>query len=443
MPSRRVVITGLGLISPLGNSPELLWSALSQGTSGVAPLVGVPPDFLPVKVAGECREFTGAIGDFGELPPDAKKAIRKGLKMMCRETQMGVAAAQRALVDAGVQPGAIDPERMGVTFGSDYMLTEPEEYGAGMALCRDAQGRFQFERWGDEGMKQVTPLWLLKYLPNMPASHLAIYNDLRGPNNSLTMREASSLLAVGEAFRTIARDSADLLLAGATGTRIHPMKSVQTILQEELAREVDDPTSACRPFDLNRQGAVLGEGAGVLVLEELSAAERRGAVPLAEIAGCASSAVAEANSLAHRGRAIANALRGALADASVSVDQVGFVHAHGLSTRSCDREEAQAIAEVFAERCGPVPVTAAKSYFGQLGAGSGAVELIASVLALRAGRLFPILNYQTADPQCPIAAVTDHDTPSGEVAVCVSVTPQGQAAAVVIRTLASAEGAGA
>ena len=199
-------------------------------------------------------------------------------------------------------------------------------------------------------MPQITPLWLLKYLPNMPASHLAIYNDLRGPNNSITLREASANLALGEAFRTIARGHADVMVAGATGTRVHPMKLVHTLMQEEVAGNGTDPTRASRPFDLNRSGMVLGEGAAAVVIEELETAKARGARIYGEIIGTASGTVVDRRGVAHRGQALANVMRATLRDAGATVDDVGHIHAHGLSTRTSDAEEAWAIHEVFGPR---------------------------------------------------------------------------------------------
>ena len=215
--------------------------------------------------AGPGRQFTGEIDDFGPLEKEAKKAIRKGLKVMCRECQMGVAVAQLALADAALKPGAADPDRSGISFGADYMLSVPEEFSEGIVQCLDEQGRFQFSRWGMEGMTKMSPLWLLKYLPNMPASHLAIYNDFRGPNNSLTLREASANAALGEAYQIILRGGADLMLVGATGTRLHPMKMLHAVQQEEVFTGDGDPAAASRPFDRDRRGMVLGEGAGAVV----------------------------------------------------------------------------------------------------------------------------------------------------------------------------------
>ena len=433
--SRRVVVTGMGVVSPLGSSLETFWDALSTGRSGVATMQAVPIDYLPTSFAGEAREFTGAIENFGPLQGEKKKAIRKGLKVMCRESQMGVAAAQQALADAGLgDTSKVDPDRVGVVFGSDYMLTLPDDFTAGILRCLDESGNFDFSRWAADGMPQVTPLWLLKYLPNMPASHVAIYNDLRGPNNSVTLREASANAAVGEAFRTIVRGSADIMVAGATGTRVHPMKMVHTLTQEEVAANGVDPARASRPFDLNRSGMVLGEGSGAVILEELQSAQARGAKIYCELIGTASSSVTNVHGVGRREAALVNVMKAALRDADCQPEDVGHLHAHGLSTRSCDADEARAIQAVFGQRASRLPVTAAKSYFGNLGAGSGLIELAASILALKHDRLFKVLNYDTPDPACPLAVVTEPTDP-GQSFLTVNVTPQGQASAIMARKL--------
>lgn len=433
MAPRRVVITGMGVIGPLGSSKESLWEALSQRRSGIGPLTLDIFRALPVPFGGEARQFTGEIDDFGPLDKEQKKAIRKGLKVMCRECQMGIAAAQLALTDAGLKLGMVDPDRTGISFGADYMLSVPEEFSEGIRQCLDEQGRFQFSRWGAEGMAKMSPLWLLKYLPNMPASHLSIYNDFRGPNNSLTIREAAANAALGEAQQIILRGHADVMLVGATGTRLHTMKTMHVVQQEEVYSGDGDPATACRPFDRDRRGMVLGEGSGAVVLEELEYAKTRGATIYGEVLTAASSAVADPRLVAQRDAAMQNVLQAVLQNSGTTADDVGHLHAHGLSTRTCDIDEAKAIGRVFGSRAKPLPVTAAKSYFGNLGAGSAMIELIASLLALQNDRLFPILNYTTPDAECTVAAVRDGDTKPGESFINLSVTPQGQASAVLVR----------
>ena len=435
MSERRVVVTGLGLVCPLGLTTDELWRALDEGTSGVAPIESFSPAGLPLRHAAEARCFTGAIADFGELDGEKKKAIRKGLKVMCRESQMAVAAAQRAIHDAGDALAHHAPERFGCVFGSDYMLTLPEDFTSGVAACRAPDGSFDFDRWATSGMPLLNPLWLLKYLPNMPASHIAIYNDLRGPSNSLTLREASGHLAVGEAVVTIQRGAADIMVAGATGTRVHPMKTVHALQSEQVA--VDEagglePARWSRPFDRGRRGMVLGEGAAVLILEELGHAEARGARIYGEIIGHASRCVANSSGVGDRRRVLAHALGAALRTAALPPDHVGHVHAVGVSTVVGDREEAAALHDVLGAVAERVPTVAAKANFGNLGGASGLMECVASLLAMRHGELFPLLNYETADPDCRIRAAHRGD-PAGDICLSSAVTPQGQAGALVIR----------
>jgi len=313
------------------------------------------------------------------------------------------------------------------------MLTMPEDFIEPIQACMNADGQFEFGRWALEGMTKLEPLWLLKYLPNMPASHLAIFNDLRGPNNSITQREASANLAVGEALEILRRGDADVMIAGSTGTRLHPMKAIHAFQQEQLADGRFPPEEASRPFDQDRAGMVLGEGAGAMVLETLQHAQARGAKIYAEVLAAAAHAAADRRLLARRDRAVELVLRSLLQRSGLLPEQIGHLHAHGLSTRSSDREEAQAIQAVFGNRSKPIPVVAAKSYFGNLGAGSGLVELAASLLALQHGQLFATLNYRTPDPECPIHVVGTPGQPAGQCFIHVNVTPQGQAAGVLIR----------
>ena len=427
---RRVVITGYGVISPLGNSPQAVWDALANRRSGVRTLQAVPPDHLPIDGAGECWDFqTSDIGAFGPLEKKKQRNIKKNLKVACRDIQMGVAAAQLAMNHAQLEDGSYDPQRTGVVYGSDYMMTVPEEFNDGVRSCLDEQRQFQFGEWGETFRREVDPLWLLKFLPNMPASHIAIYNDMRGPNNSITIREASANLAVAEAACTIERDHADIIIAGSTGTRIHPLRSIHMALQEQLA-DGRPPEELSRPFEKDRNGMVIGEGGAAMILESLESAQARGVPILGEIHGFGSSSVIAKNTVAHCGQALANVMRQSLSTSGLTPDDVGHVHAHGLSTTKCDAEEAAAINDVFGDRASPVPVTAAKSYFGNLGAGAGLIELISSLLAIENEQLFPVLNYVAPDPACDIHIARDSESP-GATVLSTNVTPQGQASAIL------------
>ena len=211
--SCRVVITGIGLISPLGNDPNTVLQRLRDRVSGLRPLTRVPQGVLGFDHGAEAVEFTGDISEYGPLEKQLQRTIRKGTKVMCREIEMGVAVAQLALHDAGLDQQARDRDRTGVIYGCDYIMSLPEEFAVGIQKCLDENGIFDFKQWGEQGKPEVNPLWLLKYLPNMPASHIAIYNDLRGPNNSITVREASAGAALAEAHSTIQRGHADALVS--------------------------------------------------------------------------------------------------------------------------------------------------------------------------------------------------------------------------------------
>ena len=443
-PTRRVVITGLSVVSPLGNSIDAFWSAVRAGQTGVhrmEPFAGAPA-ILPW--AAEAREFRGVIADFGELPPPTRKAIRKGLKLMCREIAMGVAVSQLALQHASLDLSVWDPERVGVVFGCDHIVADPEElsdaFRASVSTADAppaAKGGVPLSAWGAQGIAQITPLWLLKYLPNMPASHVAIYNDLRGPSNSLTFREPSSNLAVGEAWATIQRGMADAMLAGATGSSVGPLRALHAagyILQApaEASSNGAPPATACLPFDLRRRGTVMGEGAAAVMLEERSRALDRGAVIYGEVLGYASSMAARAG-VGDVRRAVANAARAALANAGCTPEDVGHIHAHGLGTQHADREEAAAIRAALGARAAQVPVVAGKGYWGNMGAAGGMVELIASLKSMQDQRLFPILGCDQPDEACGLNLVRTSEVPAGNAVLNLSFAPNGQASALVVR----------
>lgn len=427
---RRVVITGMGLICPLGSSPDDLWSALRSRANGVQQIEQFDSSALPAAYAGESKGFTGHISEFGELQPDQKKAIRKGLKTICREAQMGIAAAQLAMQHGGVTPGNFDPEQTGAVFGSDFMVSLPSDFLDACKKCLTEEGEFDYSKWAELGLPALNPLWLLKYLPNMPAAHLSMYNDLRGPNNSITLREASSNLALCEAARIIARGHAERMVAGATGTWVHPLKTIQAGIQFELATNETPADQASRPFDRDRTGMVLGEGAAALILEEEETAKMRGVPVFGAFLGAGGSQVCDRNLVADRRTAVKNSIKSALNDAGLSPEDIGHIHAHGDGTRHGDAQEAAAIVDVFGDR--PVPVIAAKGNFGNLGAACGMIEAIASTLALREGVLPPVRNFENADEECAINVINTDDVPAGDTFLNINVTQQGQASCVII-----------
>lgn len=412
--NQRIVVTGFGVVSPLGSSLADFWQRINETQSN---------DDDP-QTPGRAA-FTGQIEDFGEPPKNIGRAIRKSLKLMNRETQMGVAAGQKALL-ASCVVGAYDPERIGVTFAADNVALMPEDFQAGVAACTDSDGEFHIDDWGSRGIDEVAPLWLLKCLPNMPACHLAILNQLRGPSNTITQRDVSANLAVAEACRTIKGGDADAMLVGATGTLFPVFNRLHAELEEELAHAT---VPMCRPFDKNRAGAAPGEGAGALVLEEYHHALARGANVYGEILGYGAASIIGRDRTAACRSASERAMHQTLSQSRRSPDQIGHVHAHGLGAKLSDVAEAQAIQDVFGSR---VPVVAAKSRLAHAGAGAGALELIASLIGLERGHLFPTWNLDEQDPDCPIHVVTTTEEPAGTSFMNLSLFGRGQASCVAV-----------
>ncbi len=428
--SEKIVITGLGVISPLGCDLARFWTSLAEQKSGIGVLKSLPTQTEGPLCAAEAWDFVGNIEQFGPLEKSLQRSIKKSQKLMCREIEMGVAACQLALHDASLAVGKMDPDRSGITYGCDYILTRPEEFADGIRACKDEQDSFHMDRWPTIGRPQVNPLWLLKFLPNMPASHVAIFNDLRGPSNSITVREASNSLCFGEAVSAIRRGSADVMVVGATGSRIEPLRFLHVRGQETLASDRDNPSEMSRPFAADRDGIVLGEGAAAFVLESLSNAKRRGARIYAEVLATSSSAVGPKAGRDHMRIATRNVLDSVYQRSQAALPKSFHIHAAGRGDVASDRSESLALNDVF-DRAKMPPVVAAKSYFGNLGAGSAAVEIVASCLALENGQLFPTLNCSQKDPACDIAVSNDFQD-AGAAFFHVACSPQGQAAAVAI-----------
>lgn len=417
--AREIVISGVGVLSPIGTSRAEMWSSIVARESGVRRLSAFDASALPVQIGGEIPNFDGK----------AYVPVKKSLKVMNREIQLGVSVARMAVKDAALDPTQVDPERFGVICGADLMQDAIPDITPLYQACI-ADGKFDFAPWGRVMGQHVFPLFMLKYLPNMAACHMAIAFDALGPNNTVTMGGASSLLAILEAVRVIERGAADVMLAGGAGTRIQPLKYVQSCVGADLSRRNDDPARAMRPFDRDRDGYVNGEGGAIFVLETRAHAESRGAKILARVCGGGRAAESRGAHQPLTGSALARAMRAALADAGWQRSDVGHVNADGLSTRAADVAEAGAIAETL----GPVPVTAPKSYFGFLGAGSGAVELAASIAGFEQGLVPPTLNYRTPDAACPLDVVCDEPR-SGRAAERVLAVNQsfaGQAVALAI-----------
>lgn len=440
MNAVRTVITGMGIVSPLGNTKEALWEGLYSGTNAIVPL---PESYAGIseilRYGAICKDFTGDIQDYGELEKDVKRNIRKNAKVMCRETQMAVASAQKAMNDANLFFNGEAQPRVGMMYGSDYMLSEPQATYTAFAASRNENGEFDIRNMGDKGRETVAPLWLLIWLPNMPACHVSIFNQFLGPNDSLTSNEAAANSSLKYAHETIARGWADIMITGATGTRIQSIRTWQVVISENVSPRDADPETVSCPFDRRHCGQVLGEGAGALVLESLEHAQARGAEIQAEFLAGADSMVGthtddltKFNLVPNYRQGFVNVLNRVLQDSGKSVDEIGFIHAHGLGVPEVDRAEAEAIQEVFGKRSAPIPVVAAKAAFGNLGAGAGAVELAAGIEALKHGVLFPTRNFHEPAEGCALNVVTNTETPAGDCFINLSINFQGQASAALL-----------
>jgi len=412
-----VVITGVGVVSPIGIGKGPVWDSFCVGRSGVGPIRLFDPVGLPVGIAAEVRDFD----------PKAYVRPRKNLKVMARDAQLGVAASTLACRDAAINHGAVDPERFGVVFGADRISGSLEDSEPTYRACM-VDGRFDFSRWATEGMAATFPLSFLKVLPNMIASHISIAHDARGPSNTIHQVELSSLLAVSEAACVIRRGMADVMIAGGAASQMNPYDWVRHCVTGGLSRSRGDPRTVMRPFDADRDGQVRGEGAAAFLLESRRHAEARGATILARVLGWASTCQPK-NGGTGQGIAIRRAISLALDEATLKPAEVGHVNAHGVSGVAQDQIEAHAI-----HACLPnVAVTAPKSYFGNLGAAGGAVEMTASVLSLAEGMVPATLNYRRPDPNCPVRVVCGAPvlTPT-RTALTLNWTWIGQAVAVVL-----------
>jgi 3-oxoacyl-[acyl-carrier-protein] synthase II len=372
---RRVVVTGMGVISPLGVGIDMFWDGLVQGRSGVRRITRFDPSPYPSQIAGEVPDFDAA----AHLP--RRDIVRTDVFI-----HYALIAAQAALADSGVKIDGQN-DRVGVSIGTGM---------GGVPLLLSS-----WETLQREGMGGVSAYALPGSLPNMAAGWVSMRTGARGPLFSPTTACAASSQAVGDAFRTIQRGDADVMLAGGTDSLIHPLVIAGFSAIRALSTRNDAPTLASRPFDRDRDGFVLAEGAGLLVLETLEAARARDARIYAEVLGYGLSADAN-HPTASSSNGPARAMRLALADAKLDPHAVEYVNAHGTSTQLNDQHETEAIKAVFGDHARRLAVSSIKSMTGHLVGAAGGVEAIATVLALHHGVLPPTINYTTPDPACDL-----------------------------------------
>ncbi len=409
----RVVITGMGTVNPIGRSLDEYWNNLIEGKSGLAIATSFDPTGMPAKVVAELKHFEPT--EFIEL---------KDARRMARFTQVGIAAAQLAIHDAGLQLNREDRNRIGVELGTGI--------GGFRELTEEA---VNFDKRGEKGLDRLSPFFAPKIIPNMAAGQIALQLGLKGPNNTDVTACAASTQALGNAFRVVARGDADLMLAGGTEANICRFGVACFAAMRVLSTVVDDPPKASRPFDKLRDGFVPGEGAGILVLESLAHAQQRAARIYAEVAGfCVTDDAYHMVMPDDDGGGAARAMRGALDDAQVKPEEIDYINAHGTSTQLNDRSETRAIKQVFGEHAYRVPISSTKSMIGHLIGAAGAVEAIATILAMNRGMVHPTINLEHPDPDCDLDYVPNQARRVRvEVALSNSFGFGGQNACIVFK----------
>jgi 3-oxoacyl-[acyl-carrier-protein] synthase II len=392
---RRVVVTGMGALTPLGHSVEELYQSQIEGKSGVGPIMHFDAHTFPTKFASQVKNF-----DLAKFLPEAERFIQSGLN-----TRFGLAAARQALDDAGLYENSrIDPTTIGVYLGSGegshdftHLVESTARAVPDGGSSADPRVFFAHSRRNFSGRHEY------EMEMHMTTGRIAEVFNLQGPNMTCQTACAASSQAIGEAAEVIRHGDAEIMLSGGAHSMIHPFGVTGFNLLTALSTRNDDPQKASRPFDFNRDGFVLGEGSGMVVLEELEHAKQRGAHIYAEVSGYGSTADAFRVTDSHEdGRGAIAAIRNALKDSGLPNEAIGYVNAHGTSTKVNDRAESIALKTVFGERAYKIPVSSSKSMLGHLICAAGVVEMIISVMAMRKGVLPPTINYETPDPECDL-----------------------------------------
>jgi 3-oxoacyl-[acyl-carrier-protein] synthase II len=375
---RRVVVTGTGMVTPLGIGTEASWRALCQGKSGVGPVTHFDASQFRTRIAGEVKGFNPH--DFID-----RKLVRRGDRFI----HFALAAAQMALEDAKLKIDAANDERVGVSVGTAMGGIESIEKNHELLI----RGKRQ----------QISPFFVPSFLCNMATGQVAITFGAKGANMCTVTACASGTHAIGDAAVILQRGDVDAMIAGGTEAAIRPLVFAGLDPLKVMSARNDEPEKASRPFDKGRDGFVIGEGAGMVILEELESAQKRGARIYGEVLGYGLNSDAyHITAPDPEGKGAASCMRLALEDAGISPDQVDYINAHGTSTELNDLSETRAIKSVFGERAHRIPISANKSMMGHMWAGAGVTEAIASLLTIRDGIIPPTINYETPDPECDL-----------------------------------------
>jgi len=380
----RVVVTGMGCLSPLGNDLDSTWNALLKGTSGVDTITLFDPSDFKTQIAAEVKGF------------DAKEVLGVRLaRRTDRFTQFALVAAEQALKHSGLQVTDHNRDRIGVIFGSGV---------GGIGAVLDGS-----EKYLTKGPRRVSPFMVPMMLPDTAPGQTAIEFSLRGPNMSISTACASSANAIGEAAENIKRGAADVVLTGGSEAAIVQIALAGFNVMDAISKRNDDPQSASRPFDLDRDGFIMGEGAAVLVLESFEHASARGATILGELVGYAATNDAfHISAPADNGEGAARCMRLALEDARIAPERIDYINAHGTSTKLNDSSETAAIKTVFGATAYDIPISSTKSMTGHLLGASGALEALFCLNAIQESTLPPTTNYETPDPECDLDYVPNN-----------------------------------
>ncbi|WP_406696513.1 beta-ketoacyl-[acyl-carrier-protein] synthase family protein [Singulisphaera sp. Ch08] len=389
---RRVVVTGMGMITPVGRDVETSWRSLREGRGGIGPITLFDASTFATRIAGEVAGFRLA-----DYRADADRWVQYS-----RTSQLALAAATLAVTHAGLSDAAIDPTRFGVYLGSGEGQQDFDRF-VDLVYSSTTDGDFDPAKFTGYGIERLQLINEADQEHGGPAGYLAAVFNAKGPNSTCQTACAASAQAIGEATELLRRGDADVILAGGTHSMVHPLGLTGFILLTAMSTRNEDFATASRPFDRHRDGFVLGEGGGMLVLEELEHAKARGATIYGEIAGHCSTADAFRLTDSHdQGRGAIAAMRGAMTDAKVTPSEIGYINAHGTSTPSNDSIETLSIKRVFGDDAYRVPISSTKSMTGHLVSAGGAVEAIACLLAIRDGVLPPTINLENKDPECDL-----------------------------------------
>ncbi len=425
---RRVVVSGMGMVTPVGLDLESSWSALRDGRSGVGPISLFDASSFPTRIAAEVKGF--------QLADYIKDAGR--WSEHCRNTQFAIAAARMAIDESGLESKTdLDRSRFGIYLGSGE---GQQDFPRFVKLVHEStrDGKVDTARFTRQGIRDLHPIHEAEQEPGTPAGHLAGIFGARGPNANCLTACAASSQAIGEATELIRRGDADVMLSGGTHSMIHPFGVTGFNLLTALSTRNDEPTHASRPFDRDRDGFILGEGAGMIVLEELEHARARGATIYGEVAGYGSTADAFRLTDTHdEGRGAIACIREALRDAEVDPSDVDYINAHGTSTSVNDTIETLAIRRSFGDSAYRVPISSTKSMMGHLIAAAGSVEAIVCLLTIRDGVLPPTINLDHPGDDCDLDYIP-HESRRKQVDVTLSNSFGfgGQNIALILRRFA-------